>query len=119
MNSGGLRVVAMHNAPPAYARALAQREQREPIYRPGRLSELARVIATKRTVRVSDYSRHAAFKEREPGPVRLGELGGARITRTAVAFEAGRDGFSLESDGVGHATRLQRLSPKMAQSSGD
>jgi class 3 adenylate cyclase len=76
--SGGLRIMSMHNAPPAYAQATAQRDQHEPIYRPGPLSGLARVIATKQIVHISNYSEEAAYKQRYPGVVRLVELGGAR-----------------------------------------
>jgi signal transduction histidine kinase len=69
---------SMHNAPRAYAEAIAQREQREPIFRPGALSGLARVAATKQTVHISDYTKDAAYKERNPGAVRIVELAGAR-----------------------------------------
>jgi signal transduction histidine kinase len=75
----GLRMKAMHNAPPAFAQAIAQREQqREPLFRPGPLSTLARVIATKQIVHTSDYSKDPAYKAREPGVVRIVELAGAR-----------------------------------------
>jgi len=76
--SGGFRMKSMHNAPRAYAEAIAQREQREPIFRPGALSGLARVAATKQTVHISDYTKDAAYKERNPGAVRIVELAGAR-----------------------------------------
>ena len=77
-DSGGFRMKSMHNAPRAYADAIAQREQHEPIFRPGALSGLARVAATKQTVHISDYSKDAAYKERDPGAVRIVELAGAR-----------------------------------------
>ena len=76
--SGGFRMKSMHNAPRAYAEAIARREQREPIFRPGALSGLARVAATKQTVHISDYTKDAAYKERNPGAVRIVELAGAR-----------------------------------------
>jgi GAF domain-containing protein len=76
--SGGFRMKSMHNAPPAYAQALAEREQHEPIFHPGPLSSLTRVAATKQTVHISDYSKSAAYKERNPGAVRIVELAGAR-----------------------------------------
>ena len=69
---------SMYNAPRAYAEAVAQREQHDPIFRPGALSGLARVAATKQTVNISDYSKDAAYKKRNPGAVRLVELAGAR-----------------------------------------
>src|SRR5262249_50170130 len=71
----GVRMKAMHNAPPAFAQAIAQRE---PLFRPLPLSALARVIATKQIVHISDYSKDPAYKEREPGVVRIVELAGAR-----------------------------------------
>jgi GAF domain-containing protein len=75
---GGFRMVAMHNAPPAYAQATAEREQRDGLFRPGPLNVLARVATTKRIVHTVDYAKHAAYKQRDPGAVRLVELGGAR-----------------------------------------
>jgi GAF domain-containing protein len=71
----GVRMKAMHNAPPAFAQAIAQRE---PLFRPLPLSALARVIATKQIVHISDYSKDPAYKAREPGVVRIVELAGAR-----------------------------------------
>jgi PAS domain S-box-containing protein len=76
--SGGYRLMAMHNAPPAYAQALLERDKPDPIYRPSALTALGRAIATKRTVHVVDYSKDAAYLARHPGPVRLVELGGGR-----------------------------------------
>ena len=75
---GGLRIKAMHNAPPAFAEAIALRDQREPILRPGPLSGLTRLIETKQTVHISDYSKDAAYKKREPEAVRIVELANAR-----------------------------------------
>jgi GAF domain-containing protein len=71
----GVRMKAMHNAPAAFAQAIAQRE---PLFRPLPLSALARVIATKQIVHISDYSKDPAYKAREPGVVRIVELAGAR-----------------------------------------
>jgi two-component system, NtrC family, sensor kinase len=71
----GLRMSAMHNAPRAFAQAIAQRES---LFRPLPLSSLARVIATRQIVHISDYSKDPAYKEREPGVVRIVELAGAR-----------------------------------------
>jgi GAF domain-containing protein len=71
----GVRMKAMHNAPPAFAQAIAQRE---PLFRPLPLSALSRVIATKQIVHISDYSKDPAYKAREPGVVRIVELAGAR-----------------------------------------
>src|SRR5215471_5728067 len=72
---GGFRVGATHNAPSAFAQAMARRE---PIYRPSSQHPLARVAATKRVVQVSDLVVDEAYKQRDPGAVRLVELAGAR-----------------------------------------
>src|SRR6516162_7139919 len=72
---GGFRVGATHNAPSAFAQAMAQRE---PIFRPSPQHPLARVAATKRVVQISDIGADAAYKQRDPGAVRLVEFAGAR-----------------------------------------
>ena len=75
--NGGFQMIAMHNAPPAYAQATAEREQGEPL---SPLTALARVATTKRFVHTIDYTMHPAYKQRGPRTVRLVELGGARTT---------------------------------------
>src|SRR5215470_3639430 len=72
---GGFRLGATHNAPSAFAQAMAQRE---PIFHPNPQHYLARVAATKRVVQVSDLVLDEAYKQRDPGAVRLVELAGAR-----------------------------------------
>jgi len=72
---GGFRVGATHNAPSAFAQAMARRE---PIFRPSLQHPLARVAATERVVQVSDLAKDEAYKQRDPGAVRLVELAGAR-----------------------------------------
>src|SRR6516164_1676546 len=72
---GGFRVGATHNAPSAFAQAMAQRE---PIFRPSPQHPLARVAATKRVVQISDIAADAGYKQRDPGAVRLVEFAGAR-----------------------------------------
>ena len=72
---GNLRVGAMHNTPPAFVQALADRG---PLFRPTPVSGLARVINTKHFVHIHDLSEDPAYRERDPGAVRLVELGGAR-----------------------------------------
>src|SRR5215468_11130491 len=72
---GGFRVGATHNAPSAFAQAMARRE---PIFRPSPQHPLARVAATKRVVQVSDLVEDEAYEQRDPGAVRLVELAGAR-----------------------------------------
>ena len=75
--NGGFRMIAMHNAPPAYAQATAEREQREPL---SPLAALTRIATTKRFVHTIDYTKHPAYKQGDPRTVRLVELGGARTT---------------------------------------
>src|SRR5271169_6056268 len=76
-DDGTFRMAAMHNAPPAFAQAIAQRE---PSFRPGPLTPLARVVATKRLVNIADYGQEPALKQRDPSAVRTFELAGARAT---------------------------------------
>jgi class 3 adenylate cyclase/putative methionine-R-sulfoxide reductase with GAF domain len=73
--SDGFRIGATHNAPSAFAQAVARRE---PIFRPSPHHPLARVAATKCAVQVSDLTVDEAYKQRDPGAVRLVELAGAR-----------------------------------------
>jgi signal transduction histidine kinase len=71
---GTFHLGAIHNAPPAFAEAIARRG---PIV-PGPLTPLTRVAATKKFVHVSDYIEEPAYKERDPSAVRMVELAGAR-----------------------------------------
>src|SRR6516225_1539303 len=73
--NGAFRRPATYNAPPAFAQALAQRE---PLYRPTPQSPFVRVATTKRFVHISDLSVEPAYRERDPGIVRMVELGGHR-----------------------------------------
>jgi GAF domain-containing protein len=73
--SGGFRVGATHNAPPAFAQAVAQRE---PLFRPIPQHPLARVAAAKNVVHISDLALDEAYKQRDLGAVRLVELASAR-----------------------------------------
>ena len=68
------RVVAMSNAPPAFA----ELRQREPLFEVSPQTALGRAVATKDVVHIADYSEEAIYKERHPAAVALGELGGAR-----------------------------------------
>jgi GAF domain-containing protein len=52
--------------------------RREPIFHPSPRHPLARVAATKRVIQVSDLAVDEAYKQRDPGAVRLVELAGAR-----------------------------------------
>ena len=73
--SGAFRMAAMHNAPPAFVQAIAQRE---PSFRPHPLLPLGRLVATKQLVHIADYGQELAYKQRIPAAVRTFELAGAR-----------------------------------------
>jgi len=69
------RVVAMSNAPPAFA----ELRQREPVFQVSSQAGLGRAVATKDVVHIADYAEEAVFKQqRHPSAVVLGKLGGAR-----------------------------------------
>ena len=69
------RVVAMSNAPPAFA----ELRQREPMFEVTAQSAVGRAVATKDVVHIADFAQEESYKERRlPAAVALGELGGAR-----------------------------------------
>jgi len=72
--NGAFRLGAMHNLPREYAQAIAERGP----LRPGPLLPIARVVATKQLVHVSDYTEEPAYKQGDPNTVRMVELGRAR-----------------------------------------
>ena len=69
----GLRAVAAHNVPPAFAQA----RRRGPIYPPPG-SGLCEAIRTKQTVHVTDLATAQPYIERNPAVVEAVELGGVR-----------------------------------------
>ncbi len=69
-----VRIGMLHNAPPAFADAVAARGP----FRPGAATAVGRVIATRRLVHVADYAAEEAYLKREPAAVRLVEVAGAR-----------------------------------------
>ena len=71
----GLRIVATHNVPPAYAEA----RRRGPI-QPAADGPLGQVIRTKQTVHLGDLAATRHYVERHPGVVEAVELGGIRST---------------------------------------
>ena len=71
---GGFRMVAMHNAPPAYAEA----RRREPVMHPSPLAPPARVAATKRLLHVPDMAEEQVYKEGDPSATRFVEMAGVR-----------------------------------------
>ena len=53
----GFRVVALHNAPPAYA----ELRRRNPVFRPNPPTALARAAATKQTVQIADVQAEPGY----------------------------------------------------------
>jgi len=72
---GGFRVGAIHNAPPAFAEAMARRE---PLMRPTPQHPFRQMITTKVVVQIADLMESPAYKERDPGIVTLVERASAR-----------------------------------------
>jgi GAF domain-containing protein/DNA-binding response OmpR family regulator len=68
------RIVAMHGAPPEWD-AL---RRRDPVIRFSPLNPLGRVVATKQLQHMTDFRLERSYIEREPAPVALAEVAGAR-----------------------------------------
>jgi GAF domain-containing protein/CheY-like chemotaxis protein len=68
------RVVAMHGAPPAWE-AL---RRHDPVIRFSPVNPLGRIVATKQLRHITDFRMEQAYIEREPGPVAMAEVAGAR-----------------------------------------
>ena len=73
-DADAFRVVAMHNAPPAYAEV----RQRDPLVRPPSDSVLRRVSASKDVVHIADVKQAKSYIERNPFTVEAVDLGGGR-----------------------------------------
>ncbi len=73
-DDGAFRLGALYNAPAAFAEV----RQREPVIRPGPLSGLLRVAATKQLLHVIDAAETEGYKQRYEANVHLVELAGAR-----------------------------------------
>jgi signal transduction histidine kinase len=71
---GSFRMVAMHNAPPAYAEVRWQ----NPVARPSPLTPQGRVAATKQLVHIPDFTEDVAYKARDHLTVWFVETTGAR-----------------------------------------
>jgi signal transduction histidine kinase len=71
---GGLRTVAAHNVPPAFAEA---RKRAQIIY-PGDGNPLRDVIRSKQTLHTADLASTRAYTDRDPPAVAAVELGGIR-----------------------------------------
>jgi GAF domain-containing protein len=71
----GLRAVALHGAPPAFA----EERRRHPVIYPGPTSLLGRTVATKRTGQIADVQDEADYAVPSGGTgAQLAKLGGAR-----------------------------------------
>jgi GAF domain-containing protein len=68
------RIGAMHNTPPAFT----ELRQREPVFRPGPLTAVARVADTKQPLHIFDAAEDASYLERDPSAVVFVELAGVR-----------------------------------------
>ncbi len=71
--SEGLRAVAVHNAPPAFAEA-----RRQSVVPAGQNTAVSRVITSKEVEQVEDLAKDPAYTQRDPLRVALVELVGAR-----------------------------------------
>ena len=69
------RIGAIHNAPPAFAEAMARREL---LMRPTPQHPFRRMVTTKEVVQIADLTESPAYKVRDPGVVMLVELASAR-----------------------------------------
>ena len=69
------RIGAIHNAPPAFAEAMARREL---LMRPTPQHPFRRMVTTKEVVQIADLTDSPAYKVRDPGVVMLVELASAR-----------------------------------------
>jgi GAF domain-containing protein len=68
------RIVAMHNAPPAFAEA----RRLQPLVRPAPGTGLYRVASTKQVVHIVDIRAEQPYLEREPSAITMVERAGAR-----------------------------------------
>jgi two-component system, NtrC family, sensor kinase len=70
---GGLRAVALHNAPPAFAEA-----RRQSLVPPGQGTAISRVQTSKEVIQVADLAADPAYAQGDPLRVALVDLVGAR-----------------------------------------
>jgi signal transduction histidine kinase/CheY-like chemotaxis protein len=68
------RIVAMHGAPPEWDVL----RRRDPVIRFSLVNPLGRVVATKQLQHITDFRLEQSYIEREPGPVAMAEVAGAR-----------------------------------------
>ena len=72
--SDAWRIGAMHNTPAAFT----ELRQREPVFRPGPLTAIARVADTKQPLHIFDAAEDVGYQERDPSAVIFVELAGVR-----------------------------------------
>ena len=96
------RVVALHNAPPAFA----EFRRREPEFCPPPGTGLAEVVATRRTVHTPDIMLEQGYVDRNPIIVSSVELAGFR---TVLAVPMVKDCMSSEHFGR-FAAQFKRVS---------
>ena len=83
--NGAFRIGATYNTPPIFAEA----RRHDPLNRPNPGTALARVAATKQLVHITDYAEDPVYKQRDPGAVRLVELGRARTLAVVPMLKEG------------------------------
>ena len=84
-DDGGFSVVAMHNAPPAYA----DLRRREPIIRPGPNHVLGRVAATKQVQHIADMRTERDYLEKVPSYIAMVDFAGARTMLVVPMLKEG------------------------------
>ena len=89
------RCVALHNAPAAFV----ELRQREPVIRPGPLTAMGRLMATKQVVHIEDAMAERAYIEGDPVRRANTDLAGAR---TLVAVPMLRDNEVIGAIGIFH-----------------
>src|SRR5262245_2920922 len=70
----GFRIVAMHNAPPAFA----EMRSRQPVVRPSPGTGLGRLERMKQVVQIEDLAAEQPYRDRDPAAIAMVELAGAR-----------------------------------------
>jgi GAF domain-containing protein len=70
----GYRIVAMHNAPPAFA----DERTRQPVVRPAAGTGMRRVAETKQVVHIADLTAEPSYLQRDPMAVNMADRAGAR-----------------------------------------
>ena len=83
---GALRTGALYNAP----RGFAELRRREPVFKPGPLNPLSRLMATKAAIHVRDLRDDAAYKASEPDAVAFIDGSGVRTLLIVPMLKEGQ-----------------------------